>query len=139
MEIVYLKMANGEDLLASLVEESDTQIIITNPVCINKTEVGYKVRLGMYPWVPLIELMSLSYKFNKANVSAMTSIPEDMVKDYNTMLSRLDSVNQMNTVNMDEPDETDQMSEDDELDEEDIEQITNLARLAFSNNKSTLH
>lgn len=137
MEVVYLKMTNGEDVLASLVEESDTQITITNPVCINKTELGYKVRLGMYPWVPMIELMNLNYKFSKMNISAMTSVPEDMVKDYNTMLSRMNDMHQANDADADaDMAETDEANE---LNEEEIEQITNLATLAFSNNKTTLH
>jgi hypothetical protein len=87
----------------------------------------------MYPWVPMTELMSLTYKFNKMNISAMTAVPEDMVRNYNTMLSHMNAFNPMNDVDMADTDEANELSE------EDIEQLSDLATLAVSNNKTTMH
>lgn len=136
MEIVYLKINTGEDLVASLISESETEITITNPMTISQTNMNYKIQLGMIPWVPLIELMCLNYNIPKVTISAMTQVPEDITKEYTRMVERIGQIKKTTTIPVHS-----EMNEDaDEMEEnEDEEQILEFLNNIFSNTNPTMH
>ncbi len=91
MSVIYIKMFTGEDIIATLTNETDDDIIITNPVTVklrHAQEIN-KIMIGIYPWIPIQELMECEYNINKHNMIAITEVPPNVLYNYTRMITEL--------------------------------------------------
>ena len=74
--IIYMKLTNADDLLAFIIKETDTEMIITCPLLIQCDVINDRVITSTCPWVPCFELMSSEYKISKSIIISMTDVTD---------------------------------------------------------------
>jgi hypothetical protein len=82
-EIKFLKLRNGEDLVASVVIENES-ITLTRPVCImveNMYEEGRQI-LNVREWLPPSVVTSESITIDRSEIIATLDISEDFLEQY---------------------------------------------------------
>ena len=92
IEIVYLKMFNGEDIIAVVADEDKNHVIITNPIAIKTIVDGVNNTMisGFYPWIPIKGLMECRYTISKFNVVCMSEVPDRIKTLYQDFITRPD-------------------------------------------------
>lgn len=91
MSVIYIKMFTGEDIIATMTNETDDTIIVTNPVTVkmrHAQEIN-KIMIGIYSWIPIHELMGCEYNINKYNMIAVTEVPPNVLYNYTRMIDEL--------------------------------------------------
>jgi len=74
--IIYMKLTSADDLLAFIVKETDTEMIITCPLLMQCDVIDDKLITSTCPWVPSFELMSLEYKISKSAIISMAEVTD---------------------------------------------------------------
>lgn len=89
MSVIYIKMFTGDDIIATMIDETNISITITNPVVV-KVRVGSdRVQFGIAPWIPINELMGCEYNILKYNTVAVTEVPPKVLHSYTEMIRQL--------------------------------------------------
>ena len=89
-EIVYIKLFNSEDLVATIVEDTESHLVVTSPVVV-KTQLNpmsQTMMSGFFPWAPFKSMMPCMFTVSKFNIVAIVELPNyirDMYVDYITM------------------------------------------------------
>ena len=83
-KIIYLKLLNGEDIVATLLEETNESAIITYPLLIKTllnphNSMQYST---FFSWIPIKEISCSKITINKQNIIAMIEGPESIIKAY---------------------------------------------------------
>jgi hypothetical protein len=83
-DIVYVKVSNGEDIIATVLDEDDECYFITCPFRFMYTRDPATNIIGaaMIPWVPLEELMESIFQIYKFNIITFSQAPEKMKTTY---------------------------------------------------------
>lgn len=81
MSVCAFKMLSGEDIVASLIGEDDTTLIVKDPALIvmQRTETG--IGVGLQPYTPFAEGNKVC--FNKSAISATFEVNIQMQNEYN--------------------------------------------------------
>ena len=89
--ITYFKLVSGDDIIATVLTNSESSFIITSPVKIQSiaSPGGDRVMTGMLPWVPLIEFMNGKYTIDKTQIIISGEIPVDIMLRYQEVLQHV--------------------------------------------------
>jgi len=117
-QIIYLKLLNGEDIVATLLEETNSEAIITNPLQIRTVlnPLNNLMLSGFYSWIPIKEIINSKFILDKNNIMAMVTVPEDVITAYNGYLnntsSKDDEKESEESKNSNSPDDLSDLRED---------------------------
>lgn len=83
-DIYYIKMSNGEDVVATVLEEDEDCYYITFPLkfVYTKNSTSEAIIMGMVPWVPSEELMNSIFQIYKFNMITILPSPEKLKTYY---------------------------------------------------------
>ena len=83
-DIHYIKIGNGEDIVATVLEEDEECYYVTYPLkfMYSRNTKNNSIGMGMIPWVPLEELMNSIFKIYKFNVITMIPATEKLKYSY---------------------------------------------------------
>lgn len=95
MSTIYIKLSNGDDLVAHLQGEDKDCIRVINPVAIRTSIMGTRFITGFFPWVPITQLMNGIFTFTKNNVLCMTPAPEEVETKYKLVVNQLQIIGDM--------------------------------------------
>lgn len=87
--IVYLKTSNGDDLVATLLQENDGEVVITNPLVI-KTIINPVSNLavsGFYAWAPIKQMIASEFTIRSVNIVLLKEVPSEVVEAYHSFFS----------------------------------------------------
>jgi hypothetical protein len=84
MNVKLIRMWSGEDVVADLVEEKETSIVICNPIVAVPTGQG---QMGFAPWSPLLKGKNEELEVTKDYVVYIAETQEDVVEQYSEMFS----------------------------------------------------
>jgi len=93
MSTIYIKTYAGENLLATLVDETENTIVITNPLKIDTFATVGGMVTTIYPWVPIRELMTGNYTLDKDAMIGVMEIPEHVQANYDRIIDQTHSDN----------------------------------------------
>lgn len=84
-QIIYLKLLNGEDIVAILLEETAESAIITYPLLIKTllNPLNSMQYSTFFSWIPIKEISCSKFTISKQNIIAMIEGPESIIKAYN--------------------------------------------------------
>lgn len=91
MSVIYIKTYAGENLLATLIDETANTIAITNPLKIDTCMTANRLMTTIYPWVPIRELMAGNYTLDKSKMIGIMEIPEHVLTNYNRIITEIHS------------------------------------------------
>lgn len=91
MSTIYIKTYAGENLLATLVDETANTIVITNPLKIDTFATVGGMVTTIYPWVPIRELMTGNYTLDKDAMIGVMEIPEHVQANYDRIIAQTHS------------------------------------------------
>ena len=88
-DIFYIKINNGEDIVATVLDEDDEFYYITFPLKLIYSRImpSNAVSLGLIPWVPSEELMNSIFRIFKINTITMLPAPEKLKLSYETHIN----------------------------------------------------
>ena len=89
-DICYIKMSNGEDIVATVLEEDEDAFYITFPLkfVYTKNSINGSVVMAMIPWVPSEELMNSIFQIHKFNMITIIPAPEKIKSYYQFQLDQ---------------------------------------------------
>lgn len=89
-DINYIKMSNGEDIVATVLEEDDDAFYITFPLkfVYTKNSTNDAMIMGLIPWVPSEELMNSIFQIHKFNMITILAAPEKIKSYYQFQLDQ---------------------------------------------------
>ena len=90
MNVKLMRMRSGEDVVADLIEESDTTVTVANPIVAIPNGQG---SLGFAPWSPLLKGRDVPLELKKSYTVYITEVQEDVVKQYEQMFSLIQTPN----------------------------------------------
>jgi len=87
-DINYIKMSNGEDIVATVLEEDDECYYVTFPLkfVYTKNLISGSIIIGMIPWVPTEELMNSIFHIYKFNMITILPAPEKLKTHYKSQM-----------------------------------------------------
>lgn len=88
MSTIYIKTYAGENLLATLVDETANTIVITNPLKIDTFATPGGLLTTTYPWVPIRELMAGNYTLDKGTTIGIMEIPDYVQANYDRIIAK---------------------------------------------------
>jgi hypothetical protein len=86
MNVKLIRMSSGEDIICDLIEETDNQITICDPIVAVPAGNG---QIGFAPWSPLINKDVKELTINKKFVVYITETTDRMVQEYTSMFSNI--------------------------------------------------
>jgi hypothetical protein len=86
MNVKLIRMSSGEDIICDLIEESDSEISICDPIVAVPAGNG---QIGFAPWSPLIDKNVKKLNINKKFVVYITETTDRMVQEYTSMFSNI--------------------------------------------------
>jgi len=91
--ILYFKLTNGEDIIASILEEDDEAYHITYPLkfIYARDPATNTMSTGIIRWVPIEEMMNSIFSISKYNIVATLEVPERMQQFYDNMIEKSSS------------------------------------------------
>ena len=83
-------MSNGEDIVATVLEEDDDAFYITFPLkfVYTKNSTNDAMIMGLIPWVPSEELMNSIFQIHKFNMITILAAPEKIKSYYQFQLDQ---------------------------------------------------
>lgn len=99
-EVLYLKLTNGEDIIATVIGEDDDSIHITFPLkfIYGHNPKSNSMSTGIVRWVPMEDIMNSVFQIQKYNVVAAIDVPERMEVFYNGMLEQSQTAAERDTM-----------------------------------------
>lgn len=91
--VYYFKLMNGDDLLASVLEENEKNVIVNYPLCIENMphEEDNMMSLVFVPWVPSVKLLKNSFSIARSNIVAQSLSPEEFLTSYHQVIANIDN------------------------------------------------
>lgn len=86
MNVKLIRMSSGEDVVATIIEETDDVLKIEDAIVAIPTGQG---QLGFAPWSPLICKSNKEIPVSKKFVVYVADVAEDIVNQYNQMFSKI--------------------------------------------------
>lgn len=88
-EVFYIKLNNGEDIVATVLDEDEEFYFITFPLKLIYSRImsSNAVGLAMIPWVPSEELMDSIFRIFKMNTITMQPAPEKLNSLYEMQIN----------------------------------------------------
>ena len=86
MNVKLIRMWSGEDVVADLVEDKETSIVITNPIVAVPTGGG---QMGFAPWSPLLRGKDKELEVTKEYVVYISDSQDQTIDQYQDMFSVL--------------------------------------------------
>lgn len=86
MNVKLIRMSSGEDVVATIVNETDSVFEVENAIVAIPTGEG---QIGFAPWSPLISKSDKTLPVNKKFVVYVAEVAEDIVNQYNQMFSKI--------------------------------------------------
>ena len=86
MSVKLIRMSSGEDVIAFVLEETDTSITFENSIVAVPTNTG---NIGFAPWSPLQDKNNTFLTVNKNFVVYITEPAEEISSQYSKMFSKL--------------------------------------------------
>lgn len=85
---MYLKLYDGEDIIAKVVSLDSDYLTITEALQIQRMVQGQQMAVAMLPWVPWTDLLQMSYTLHKDKIVAKVVLAEDtrLAKHYLHMI-----------------------------------------------------
>lgn len=86
MNVKLIRMSSGEDVVATIVDETDSVLKIEDAIVAIPTGEG---KLGFAPWSPIVSRSDKILPVNKNFVVYVAEVAEDIVNQYNQMFSKI--------------------------------------------------
>ena len=86
MNVKLIRMSSGEDVVATIVNETDSVLEVENAIVAIPTGEG---QIGFAPWSPLVSKSDKTLPVNKKFVVYVAEVAEDIVNQYNQMFSKI--------------------------------------------------
>ena len=86
MNVKLIRMSSGEDVVATIVNETDSVLEVENAIVAIPTGEG---QIGFAPWSPLVSKSDKTLPVNKKFVVYIAEVAEDIVNQYNQMFSKI--------------------------------------------------
>jgi hypothetical protein len=86
MNVKLIRMSSGEDVVATIVNETDSVLEVENAIVAIPTGEG---QIGFAPWSPLVSKSEKTLPVNKKFVVYIAEVAEDIVNQYNQMFSKI--------------------------------------------------
>lgn len=86
MNVKLIRMSSGEDVVATIVNETDSVLEVENAIVAIPTGEG---QIGFAPWSPLVSKSDKTLPVNKNFVVYIAEVAEDIVNQYNQMFSKI--------------------------------------------------
>jgi hypothetical protein len=80
--VKLVRMSSGEDVITSIVEETDSHVKLKNPIVSFPTQEG---RIGFAPWSPLIDKKNPEMEVSKNFIIYIADPDATIVEQYNQM------------------------------------------------------
>ena len=84
MNVKLIRMWSGEDVVADLLEEKETSIVIANPIVAVPSGGG---QIGFAPWSPLLKGRNETLEVVKDYVVYIAETQDEVVEQYSEMFS----------------------------------------------------
>ena len=86
MTVKLIRMSSGEDVVATIVKETDSVLELEDAIVAIPTGEG---QIGFAPWSPLVSKTDKTLPVNKNFVVYIAEVAEDIVNQYNQMFSKI--------------------------------------------------
>ena len=86
MTVKLIRMSSGEDVVATIVNETDSVMELEDAIVAIPTGEG---QIGFAPWSPLVSKTGKTLPVNKNFVVYVAEVAEDIVTQYNQMFSKI--------------------------------------------------
>ena len=86
MTVKLIRMSSGEDVVATIVNETDSVMELEDAIVAIPTGEG---QIGFAPWSPLVSKTDNTLPVNKNFVVYVAEVAEDIVTQYNQMFSKI--------------------------------------------------
>ena len=86
MTVKLIRMSSGEDVVATIVNETDSVMELEDAIVAIPTGEG---QIGFAPWSPLVSKTDKTLPVNKNFVVYIAEVAEDIVNQYNQMFSKI--------------------------------------------------
>ena len=86
MTVKLIRMSSGEDVVATIVKETDSVLELEDAIVAIPTGEG---QIGFAPWSPLVSKLDKTLPVNKNFVVYIAEVAEDIVNQYNQMFSKI--------------------------------------------------
>lgn len=89
VEVYFLKMNNGENLLCTLIEDDEERIHITQPYRVEMMQMqdSMTVTTAIMKWIPFDSIMSKTISIDKKNVLTYMIVDDIVATKYNNTIS----------------------------------------------------
>lgn len=86
MSVRLIRMAAGEEVVADIIEETDTTITLCDPIVAVPTQNN---QIGFAPWAPFVDKSQKEIVVSKQFVIYTANVAEEIATQYNTMFSKI--------------------------------------------------
>lgn len=86
MTVKLIRMSSGEDIVATIVKETDSVLELEDAIVAIPTGEG---QIGFAPWSPLVSKTDKTLPVSKNFVVYVAEVAEDIVTQYNQMFSKI--------------------------------------------------
>lgn len=86
MTVRLIRMAAGEEVVADVIEETDTTITVTDPIVAVPTQNN---QIGFAPWAPFVDKTQKEIVVSKQFVIYTAQVAQEIADQYNTMFSKI--------------------------------------------------
>ena len=81
-----MRMRSGEDVVADLIEESDSSVTVANPIVAIPNGQG---TLGFAPWAPLLSDKNVELDITRKYVVYISETQDEIAEQYQQMFSAI--------------------------------------------------
>jgi hypothetical protein len=86
MNVKLIRMSSGEDLIASVIDETDDSVVLQDVIVAIPTGNG---SLGFVPWSPLLSKNEKQINVSKKFVVYIAEADDDIINQYNKMFNKI--------------------------------------------------
>jgi hypothetical protein len=86
MNVKLIRMSSGEDLIASVIDETDDSVVLQDVIVAIPTGNG---SLGFVPWSPLLSKNEKQINVSKKFVVYVAEADDDIINQYNKMFNKI--------------------------------------------------
>jgi hypothetical protein len=86
MNVKLIRMSSGEDLIASVIDETDDSVVLQDVIVAIPTGNG---SLGFVPWSPLLSKSEKQIHVSKKFVVYIAEADDDIINQYNKMFNKI--------------------------------------------------
>ncbi len=86
MNVKLIRMSSGEDLITSVIDETDYSVVLQDVIVAIPTGNG---SLGFVPWSPLLSKNEKQINVSKKFVVYVAEADDDIINQYNKMFNKI--------------------------------------------------